>query len=121
MSVRYDDIHTLGQVLKTSFNGNSDSWVWVTDYTRHDSFTTGTKDRSWPANLDGRVLKIQMRDNQASQLKHMKEKTFYRIRKLRLKNAYGMNQLQGSLGGMERLVFQLKDDGEKPELVALHQ
>jgi hypothetical protein len=107
------------QVLKTQSDSNGNSFIWVTDFTQHDYFLTPSKSWGDPATMDHCVVKVQMRDTQAEQVENLVSGAYYRIRKLRLKKVFGTDQLAGNLGGTERLIIKLREDGTKPELRAL--
>lgn len=79
--------------------------MYVTDYTPRQDLVSSTE--SWAAGLDGYILKIILRDNQFEAVKSAQAGAICTIKKLRLKQSTTNLQIQGQLGGEERLIFIL--------------
>ena len=94
----------------------------VTDYTKHPGFLYPC-DQDWSQGLEGRVLAIQLRDNQIQNAKSLKKNggKFVTIKNLRLSPDGASKKLQGDLGGYDLLLNLLQPDSPNEDLQALHQ
>ena len=96
--------------------------LFVTDYTEHPRFSYSC-DQDWSQGLEGRVVPIQLRDNQVQNAKSLKENggKFLAIKNLRLVPAEDSIMLEGELGGYDLLLNLLQPDSPNQDLQALHK
>ncbi|KAG6814588.1 hypothetical protein H0H92_000117 [Tricholoma furcatifolium] len=111
--------HCVVEVLHAIHDGDGTSCIYVTDYTHREALVTGKKWNNWGADLDGRILRIALFNNQVEVAKSVQAGSFYEIKKLRLKHSATSRQFQGQLGGVERLVFLLNPNRSDDKLDAL--
>jgi hypothetical protein len=76
---------------------------------------------SWGRSLEGRILKIQLCDEQVDRAKSLEPGAYYKIKNLRLKNSVVQGQLVGRLGSEEILIQMLdpnnQENNELKELI----
>ncbi|KAG5645070.1 hypothetical protein DXG03_007160 [Asterophora parasitica] len=96
------------EVLHGVYEVNGTSCIYVTDYTSRDELLSTKAQGNWGDRLQGRILRIALFTNQAEMAKTVEPKSFYTIKKLRVKQSTTARQFQGQLGGAERLITLLK-------------
>ena len=92
------------QVLHAICGPNGKSCIYVTDYSMRSELLSQGLKWEWANGLDGRILKINLFDNQEEMAKQVEAGSIYSIKKLRLKKSQTGRQFQGRLGGSERLI-----------------
>jgi len=92
------------QVLHAIYGPNGRSHIYVTDYSMRSELLSQDLKGEWANGLDGRILKINLFDNQEEMAKQVEVGSIYSIKKLRLKTSQTGRQFQGRLGGVERLI-----------------
>lgn len=100
------------EVLHLSDEQNSIPSLYVTDYTIRRNLHSQASGAQWALGLEGRVLRIMLHGNQADMSRRVQIGSICRINKLRIKQSQSENQLQGMLGGQERLILSLDPDSE---------
>jgi len=68
---------------------------------------------NWGRSLEGRIVKIQLRDNQAERARSLETGAYYKIKNLRLKNSVVERQLMGYLGSDEVLIQMLDPNNQE--------
>jgi hypothetical protein len=108
------------QVLHVTLDNTDMPYLYVTDYTTHPDLPAAPSGEVWSRGLEGRIVKISLFDEQVEMAKTLQPGCFYSIRNLRLKKFTTFSEIQGRLGGNERLVHKLKvKDTANEELKAL--
>ena len=92
------------QVLHAICGPNGKSCIYVTDYSMRSELLSQDLKGEWTNGLDGRILKINLFDNQEEMAKQVEVGSIYSIKKLRLKKSQTGRRFQGRLGGTERLI-----------------
>jgi hypothetical protein len=79
----------------------------VTDYTSRSELSSFYVKESWGRGLEGRILTIQLLNEQVKRANSLEAGAYYKIKNLRLKNNVIERQFMGQLGGEEVLIQML--------------
>lgn len=83
--------------------------LYVTDYTAHPQLSPNYSG-TWTLNLQGRILRVLLDNEQYEMAKLLNVPAYYRINKLRLRMNKAVKLLHGFLGGNERKIQNLTLD-----------
>ncbi len=107
------------QLLHISKEDPSDTYIYVTDYTAHPKLSSYQFGKRWSRDLEGRIIAIHLRNNQARHAGKLREKSYLSIKNLHLVHSNIENRFQGGLGGPELLIHQLNTKNPNSNLQAL--
>lgn len=108
------------ELLHVTKKGPDHMYLDVTDYTIHPELAhpyTG----EWSRGLEGRIVRIQLRDSQIGYAEALKEGNFLTITNLRLMPVGDANTLQGELGGYHMLIDRIGDNSSNKDFHALRK
>lgn len=111
--------YTRDEVLFVSPKDNI-TYLYVTDYTRRTDLVPVAFTVPRALQLQDRIVKIALRDDQGETAKQLKTGDFVAIRNLRLRPVGSEQKLMGGLGGSQRLLSKLQaSSSNNHELQAL--
>lgn len=101
------DTYTRYKVLLVSPKDNT-TYLYVTDYTSRDDLVPVAFTVPRALQLQDRIVKIALHDDQAETAKQLEGGDFVAIRNLRLRSSGMEQKLMGRLGGSQRLLSKLQ-------------
>lgn len=106
------------QVLRSIFDQNGRSTLYVTDYTARDDLVPPPSEL-WTKNYDRMIVKIDLRDGQSNRAKFLAAGVFCQIKNLRLRRSHANEGsavgLAGLLAGHDQLIAKLNAQFAKDE------